>query len=108
MTAAMLIKNGGGFINLGHWVVVVGGGGCGYQLFCSIGWTGGDRTASFVLITQVIWAIVEHISIGGQRKTAINNNNKSLEHIKSGRLWPSTKIQIQETSKQDNIMNNRV
>lgn len=46
MTAAMLIKNGGGFINLGHWVVVVvvvgrGWGRREYQLFCSMGWTGG-------------------------------------------------------------------
>lgn len=30
MTAAVLIKNGGGFINLGHWVV--GGGGAGIGL----------------------------------------------------------------------------
>lgn len=39
MTAAMLIKNGGGFINLGHWVVVVvgmGGGGISY----SVAWAG--------------------------------------------------------------------
>lgn len=56
MTAAVLIKNGGGFINLGHWVV--GGGGGGY-------WAGhgGTGAASIVLIAQVIWAIVEHISM---------------------------------------------
>lgn len=92
-------------------------GGRGYQRFSSSGWTEGDRAASSVLITQVIWAIVEHISIGGGRRewrgegSAQNgyyNNNKSLEHIKSGRLWPPTKIQIQETSKQDNIMNTGV
>lgn len=54
MTAAMLIKNGGGFINLGHWV---GGGSC-YR----VGWMWGGETITIVLIAQVIWAIVEHIS----------------------------------------------
>lgn len=39
MTAAMLIKNGGGFINLGHWVVVVGGGG-GVSTSYSVAWAG--------------------------------------------------------------------
>lgn len=52
MTAAVLIKNGGGFINLGHWTV--GGGGVGLDI--------GTGPSSVVLIAQVIWAIVEHIS----------------------------------------------
>lgn len=58
MTAAVLIKNGGGFINLGHWTVGRVGGG-GEEV---IGLDTGTGAASVVLIAQVIWAIVEHIS----------------------------------------------
>lgn len=54
MTAAVLIKNGGGFINLGHWV-----GGDSRVAATVLAGRGGD---SIVLIAQVIWAIVEHIS----------------------------------------------
>lgn len=53
MTAAVLIKNGGGFINLGHWV----GGDSRVAATALAGQ--GDRAASIVLIAQVIWAIVE-------------------------------------------------
>lgn len=54
MTVAVLIKNGGGFINLGQGVVGTGGGG-GARVVGRVldGW-GGGRAASVVLITQVI------------------------------------------------------
>lgn len=51
MTAAVLIKNGRGFINLGQWTF---GGGFGLDI--------GTGASAVVLIAQVIWAIVEHIS----------------------------------------------
>ena len=55
MTAAVLIKNSGGFINLGHWVK-------GDSCYYSVGLDVRGGLASIVLIAQVIWAIVEHIS----------------------------------------------
>lgn len=42
MTAAMLIKNGGGFINLGHWVEVGGGGGGGGVAAIALAGQGGQ------------------------------------------------------------------
>lgn len=58
MTAAMLIKNSGRFINLGHWA----GGIVGVAATALAGQ--GDEAASIFLIAQVIWAIVERISMG--------------------------------------------
>lgn len=55
MTAAVLIKNGGRSINLGHWML---GGGVAWGVGLDIG----AGASTVVLIAQVIWAFVEHIS----------------------------------------------
>lgn len=60
MTAAVLIKNGRAFINLGHW-----GNGDWSRSCYRVGPDRRERVAFVVLSAQVIWAVVEHTSMRG-------------------------------------------
>lgn len=98
MTAAVLIKNGRGFINLGHWTVGGGVGGVGLDI--------GTGASSVVLIAQVIWAIVKHIStLEVYVKWLLIIATKSLECINLVQSVAGLATTSLGT-KQNNIMNN--
>lgn len=102
MTAAMLIKNGGCFINLGHW----GQGGVSGVAATELAGQGDTGAAAVVLIAQVIWAIV-----GVYYQSEVNVKRPLIITRKVTRSWSwplKCLTEYREETRRDNEVNNHV